>query len=96
VIQAHLNWKSREHGGIRKAFFGPHCLMKSVYCQEKKQHLLVATLKELIAYGAGEEEDLQNINDSKKEFAERLTAKGVPDTVCDLLFGTYVVASKRY
>jgi len=45
----------------------------------------------LIAYGVGEEEDLQNISDDKKEFAERLTAEGIPKEICDLLFEKYVV-----
>jgi hypothetical protein len=42
-------------------------------------------------YGATTEDKLQNISREKKEFAERLTAKGV----CDLLFVKYVKAKKR-
>jgi len=40
-------------------------------------------------------EHLQNISDDKKEFRDTLTAKGVPDAICDLLFEKYVATKKR-
>ena len=49
----------------------------------------------LIKYKVKKLEHLQNISDNKKEFAERLSAKGVPDAICDLLFETYVAMKKR-
>ena len=35
-------------------------------------------------------EHLQNISENKKEFRDSLTARGVPDAICDLLFEKYV------
>jgi len=39
--------------------------------------------------------DLKEISDNKKEFTEKLSAKGVPDAICDLLFEKYVATKKR-
>jgi hypothetical protein len=44
----------------------------------------------LIVYGSTTEEKLQGVADNKEEFARRLTPKGVPDAICDLLFAEYV------
>ena len=49
----------------------------------------------LIKYKVKKLEHLQNISDSKKEFRDALTAKGVPDAICDLLFEKYVEKKKR-
>ena len=42
-------------------------------------------------YHATTKVQLQSISDDKKEFRDTLTAKGVPDSICDLLFEKYVV-----
>ena len=35
--------------------------------------------------------DFQNISDDDSKFASNLSTKGVPDSICDLLFEKYVV-----
>jgi len=83
--------------GEAKGFYWTPLLkdIGNLLTEKKKERFLFASLKGLIAYGVGEEEDLQNISDNKKEFAERLSAKGVPDAICDLLFEKYVEKKKR-
>jgi len=44
-------------------------------------------------YPAATKVQLHNI--SKKEFAERLSAEGIPRAICDLLFEKYVATKKR-
>jgi hypothetical protein len=56
---------------------------------------VVEALVGLISYGATTEEKLQNVADDKKGFADRLSPKGVPDAICDLLFEQYVAKSRR-
>lgn len=50
----------------------------------------------LILYGVTNEEELQivSVNKDQREFTEKLTAKGVPDAICDLLFDKYVAGDK--
>jgi len=45
----------------------------------------------LIKYKLKKLKDFQNISDDKKKFRDTLTAKGVPDSICDLLFEKYIV-----
>jgi len=33
---------------------------------------------------------IQNISGNKKEFTDILSAEGIPETICDLLFEKYV------
>uniref|UniRef100_A0A7S2SGY0 Uncharacterized protein n=1 Tax=Mucochytrium quahogii TaxID=96639 RepID=A0A7S2SGY0_9STRA len=56
----------------------------------KKNKWVVSAAVGLILYGATTEEDLQLVADSKEEFKRQLTAKGVLDAICDLLFAKYV------
>jgi len=51
---------------------------------------LINVLCGLIKYKVKKLEHLQNISDNKKKFRDTLTAKGVPDAICDLLFEKYV------
>jgi len=44
----------------------------------------------LMKYPATTKVQLQNTSDNNKESAERLSAKEVPDAICDLLFEKYV------
>ena len=60
----------------------------------KKQEVFFGLLG-LMKYPAITHEMIQNISDNKKEFAERLSAKGVPDAISDLLFEKYVPTKKR-
>ena len=57
--------------------------------EERDEEDIGAALCELIKYKLKKLKDL-NISDNKKEFAERLSAKGVPDAICDLLLEKYV------
>ena len=60
----------------------------------KKQEVFFG-LFGLIKYPVTTKVQLQNISDSKKEYAERLSAKGVSDAVCDLLFEKYVSGDRK-
>jgi hypothetical protein len=51
---------------------------------------VAAAVTGLIVYGATTEEKLQKVADSKEKFREALSAKGVPEAICDLLFEQYV------
>ena len=63
--------------------------------EKGEEDYVVATATGLIVYGATTEEKLKNIApDNKKEFRDTLTAKGVPDAICDLLFEKYVANRK--
>jgi len=83
--------------GEAKGFYWTPLLedIGNLLTEKKKERFLFASLKGLIAYGVGEEEDLQNISDDDEKFARKLSAKGVPDAICDLLFEKYVATKKR-
>ena len=83
--------------GEAKGFYWTPLLedIGNLLIERKKERFLVASLQGLIAYGVGEEEDLQNISDNDEKFARKLSAKGVPDAICDLLFEKYVATKKR-
>ena len=63
--------------------------------EERDEEDIGAALCGLIKYKLKKLKDFQNISDNKKEFAERLSAKGVLDAICDLLFEKYV-ATKEF
>ena len=92
-----LESKVKAEWGEAKGFYWTPLLedIGNRLTEKKKERFLFASLKGLIAYGVGEEEDLQNISDNKKEFAERLAAEGIPKAICDLLFEKYVATKKR-
>jgi len=65
--------------------------------EKKKERFLFASLKGLIAYGVGEQEDLQNVGRGDYEsFTKDLSAEGIPKAICDLLFEKYVATKKRH
>jgi len=59
--------------------------------EERDEEDIGAALCGLINCKVKKLKDLQNISDYKKEFRDTLTAKGVPDAICDMLFEKYVV-----
>jgi len=58
--------------------------------KERDSNIMKAVVG-LIKYDGITQEKIQNISENKKEFAERFSAKGVPDAICDLLLEKYVV-----
>ena len=61
-------------------------------CGEKKRKVVAGAVG-LIVYGATTEEKLQNVAGSPpddEKFKRQLTAKGISDAICDLLFAKYV------
>ena len=64
----------------------------------RDQDDVVAAAVGLIVYGVTTEEDLQGVAGQPpddEKFMRKLAAKGVPDAICDMLFGEYVSKKKR-
>jgi len=63
--------------------------------KEKPEKSVVKAVLGLLKYEIQTQEELKNVSGTrpsdKKEFRDTLTAKGVPDAICDLLFKEYVV-----
>jgi len=59
--------------------------------EERDEEVIGAALCGLIKYKLKKLKDFQNISDDDDKFARNLSGKGVPNSICDLLFENYVV-----
>lgn len=58
--------------------------------EEVEVSSIVKTAVGLIECDVITHEMIQNISGNKKEFTDILSAEGIPETICDLLFEKYV------